>query len=128
MIHHRRTTCRLCQSPDVECVFSLESAPLAEAYLPPVRAAEGDTRYPLDVFLCRSCGGVQLLDVIDAGHLADPGVEFHRLEGARRQAATAAAQGVPRGVEAAAETAGGGEGGKQQRGQVGGSDSRNRKF
>ncbi len=64
-----RTTCRLCQSPDVQLVFALEPAPLAEAYLPPERAAEGDTRYPLDVFLCRQCGGVQLLDVIDAGHL-----------------------------------------------------------
>ncbi len=50
-------------------VFALEPAPLAEAYLPPERAAEGDARYPLDVFLCRQCGGVQLLDVIDAGHL-----------------------------------------------------------
>ncbi len=64
-----RTTCRLCNSPDVQLVFALEPAPLAEAYLPPERAHEGDTRYPLDVFLCRACGGVQLLDVIDAGHL-----------------------------------------------------------
>ncbi len=64
-----RTTCRLCQSPDVQLVFALEPAPLAEAYLPPERAAEGDTRYPLDVFLCRQCGGVQLLDVIDASYL-----------------------------------------------------------
>ncbi len=69
MIHHRRSTCRLCNSPDVQLVFALEPAPLAEAYLPPERAHEGDTRYPLDVFLCRQCGGVQLLDVIDAGHL-----------------------------------------------------------
>ncbi len=83
MIHHRRNSCRLCQSPDVEMVFALEPAPLAEAYLPPARGTDGtgayldaaqklheaDTRYPLDVFLCRQCGGVQLLDVIDAGHL-----------------------------------------------------------
>ncbi len=69
MIHKRRTTCRLCHSPDVEVVFALEPSPLAEAYLPPERAHEADQRYPLDVFLCRACGGVQLLDVIDAGHL-----------------------------------------------------------
>lgn len=61
--------------------------------------------------------GRRQLFIVDAGHLADPGVEFHRLKGARRQAATAGAQGVPGGVKAAAEAAGGGEGGKQQRGQ-----------
>ncbi len=69
MIHRRRSTCRLCNSADVQLVFALEPAPLAEAYLPSERAAEGDARYPLDVFLCKSCGGVQLLDVIDAGYL-----------------------------------------------------------
>ncbi len=68
-LHTRRTTCRLCCSAEVTCVLSLEPSALAEAYLPPERAHEGAATYPLDLFLCRACGGVQLLDVIDAGHL-----------------------------------------------------------
>ena len=58
-------------------------------------------------------------EALYAGDLADPGVELHRLEGARRQAAAPAAQGIAGGVEAAAEAAGGGVGGKEQRGQGG---------
>lgn len=69
MTHHRRTTCRLCQSANVELAFALEPSPLAEAYLPPDHAHEADVKYPSDVFLCRDCDSVQTLDIIDASAL-----------------------------------------------------------
>jgi SAM-dependent methyltransferase len=68
-IHTRRSTCRLCASADVECVFRLEPSPPAEWYLPPERAGEADECFPLDLFLCRACGHVQLFDVIDPTRL-----------------------------------------------------------
>jgi SAM-dependent methyltransferase len=85
-IHHRRTTCRLCNSANVELAFALAPSPLAEAYLPPERAHEADVRYPQDVYLCHDCGGVQQLDVIDATALfrdyqytsaTSPGLKAH---------------------------------------------------
>lgn len=84
--YSRRTTCRLCESPDNECVLSLEPSALAEWYLPPERAHEAAERFPLDLFLCRACGHVQLSDVIDPVRLfanyvyasaSSPGLEEH---------------------------------------------------
>jgi SAM-dependent methyltransferase len=84
--YSRRTTCRLCASTEVACVFRLEPSALAEWYLPPARANEAVERFPLDLFLCRSCGHVQLFDVIDPERLfcnyvyksaTSPGLDEH---------------------------------------------------
>lgn len=84
--HHRRTTCRLCDSGDVECVFQLAPTPPAEWYLTPDQAAETTDVFPLDLFLCRRCGHVQLLDVLDPVRLfsnyrytsaSSPGLDDH---------------------------------------------------
>ena len=84
--YSRRQVCRLCDSAQVECVFQLEPSALAEWYLPPERAHEADQRFPLDLFLCRSCGHVQLFDLIDPERLftnyvytsaSSPGLEQH---------------------------------------------------
>lgn len=61
----QRTTCRLCGGADLALVLPLEPTPLADAFLPPARAAESVDRYPLDLHMCRACGHVQLLTVID---------------------------------------------------------------
>lgn len=68
-IYSRRTRCRLCDSANVECVVQLAPSPPAEWYLPPERAHQAATSFPLDLFLCRSCGHVQLFDVIDPNEL-----------------------------------------------------------
>lgn len=84
--HRRRDTCRLCDSRDVECVFQLAATPPAEWYLPPDRSAETTDVFPLDLFLCRHCGHVQLLDVLDPVRLfsnyrytsaSSPGLDDH---------------------------------------------------
>jgi hypothetical protein len=85
-MYTRRTTCRLCDSRQVECVFQLEPSALAEWYFPPERAHEADQRFPLDLFLCHACGHVQLFDVIDPAKLftrymytsaSSPGLDNH---------------------------------------------------
>jgi SAM-dependent methyltransferase len=85
-LHTRRTTCRLCTSSRIECVLALEPSALAEWYFPPARAHEAADRFPLDLFLCRDCGHVQLVDVIDPVRLfsnyaytsaSSPGLEVH---------------------------------------------------
>jgi SAM-dependent methyltransferase len=85
-LYHRRGSCRLCESASVECVFRFEPSALAEWYYPPERADEAADVFPMDLFLCRSCGHVQLLDVIDPVRLfscyqytsaSSPGLEAH---------------------------------------------------
>ncbi len=63
--HHRRTTCRLCDSGDFERVIALTPTPPANALVPESALAEQQTAYPLDVYRCASCGHLQLLDIID---------------------------------------------------------------
>ncbi len=67
----RRTTCRICQSGDLELVLPLAPTPLASQLMPSLQAPEPPT-FPLDVALCRRCGLVQLLDVVDAAYMFGP--------------------------------------------------------
>ncbi len=60
-----RDTCRLCGSREVEMVLPLAPTPVADDYVPPGRLSETQEAYALDIWLCRSCGHTQLLDVVD---------------------------------------------------------------
>src|SRR5688500_10640154 len=62
-IYHRET-CRLCESRDVRLAVPLAASAIADAYLPPELAEASRARYPLDLYLCCTCGHVQLLDVV----------------------------------------------------------------
>lgn len=61
----RRDDCRLCGGRDLSLVLSLTPTPPANAFVPAARLAEHQRAYPLDVFFCRGCAHVQLLDVVD---------------------------------------------------------------
>ncbi len=61
----RRSTCRLCDADSLELVLPLTPTPIADAYVDRGRLAEAQEAYPLDLFLCRACGHVQLLDVVN---------------------------------------------------------------
>lgn len=65
----RRKECRLCSSKDIVPVVSLKPSALAEWYLPADLAWRAEQKYPLDLFLCRECCHVQLVDVINADDL-----------------------------------------------------------
>lgn len=62
---HRRNDCRGCGSHDLELVFSLQPSPIGDAYVTPDRINVAQPSYPIDLYLCRSCGLAQLIDVID---------------------------------------------------------------
>ncbi len=61
----KRTSCRLCDSPRVELAVPIKPSPIADAYVPADRLSRPQASYPLDLYLCRDCGHVQMLDVVD---------------------------------------------------------------
>ncbi len=65
-----RDNCRLCSSKNLELVVKLAPAPLAEKYTLPGEPDDCES-FPLDLWMCRDCGHVQLLDVIDSERLWD---------------------------------------------------------
>ena len=69
-LFYHRTTCRLCQSSAVEAVVPLAPIPVATPNIGlSAKGAEGNdiatALAPLDLYLCRRCGHLQLLDIID---------------------------------------------------------------
>ncbi len=64
-IYHRRTTCRSCGGSRLYRFLELGPTPLANAFLDSEDRFADERSYPLDAFLCETCGLVQLLDVVD---------------------------------------------------------------
>jgi SAM-dependent methyltransferase len=62
---YHRNTCRLCDSAKVEIVVELAPVPLAEKYVTKDQLNQKPELYPVDLYMCRDCGHVQILDVID---------------------------------------------------------------
>jgi hypothetical protein len=56
----RKPTCRACGAPLQQTFVDLGLSPLANAYVPPDRAAQGETFYPLHAYVCDRCFLVQL--------------------------------------------------------------------
>ncbi len=65
----RRSDCRGCCSQDLELVLDLGKQPCANALLASADEIASEMTFPLEVYLCSSCGLVQLLDVVDPEHL-----------------------------------------------------------
>jgi len=61
----RRTTCRGCDGVQLEQVLDLGEMPPAGGFLADPAAAAREHRFPLPVHVCRGCGLVQILEVID---------------------------------------------------------------
>ncbi len=60
-----RTTCRVCDATELEPVLSLGPTPLANAFLRSPEAFATEQSYPLDLYFCRRCSLLQLLDVVN---------------------------------------------------------------
>jgi hypothetical protein len=67
----RRTTCRVCDGTDLHAVLSLGPTPLANAFLRSPDEFAQEPRFPLDLYFCRNCSLLQLLDVVDPSILFD---------------------------------------------------------
>jgi SAM-dependent methyltransferase len=65
IIQSKRTKCRLCENKDLEIVVPLEPTPVAEKYLTKEQLNQKEIICPLDLYMCKVCGHVQLLDIID---------------------------------------------------------------
>src|SRR5258706_6449377 len=59
-----RSNCRLCADTRLSKALSLAPIPLANAFVTRAELTAEQPRFPLDVWLCESCGHVQLLDVV----------------------------------------------------------------
>ena len=62
---HRRNDCRGCASRDLDLIFALKPTPIGDAYVTKEQVGVEQPLYPIDLFMCKQCGLVQLLDVID---------------------------------------------------------------
>jgi C-methyltransferase C-terminal domain/Putative zinc binding domain/Methyltransferase domain len=64
-VHQMRGSCRACGGRDLWRFLALGPTPLANAFLASPDAFAFEPRYPLDVYFCRTCSLVQLVDLID---------------------------------------------------------------
>ena len=62
---YHRTNCRLCESKKLELVVPLKKIPLTEKYLENKNLNKDSKFFPIDVYMCKSCHHVQILDVVD---------------------------------------------------------------
>ena len=60
-----RDDCRLCGSRNLVCVLELAPTPPANAFVPETKLNERQESYPLDIWFCRDCKHIQLLDIVD---------------------------------------------------------------
>ena len=60
-----RSTCRICDSTELDPILSLGPMALANSFLKSPAEFAGEAGYPLDVYFCRHCSLLQLLDVVN---------------------------------------------------------------
>ncbi len=75
-MHVVRSTCRACDSSELELVLSFGEMPLADALLLPNQLLEEEPRYPLDVVFCRKCSLVQILQTVSPSVLYDESYRY----------------------------------------------------
>lgn len=61
----KRSTCRLCNSQNMELVVELQPIPPQELYLDSKEQARSVEKYPIDVFFCKNCCHVQQVDILE---------------------------------------------------------------
>ncbi len=60
-----RSTCRICGGMKLSRILSLGPTPLANAFLLEHERHLPESYFPLDVYVCKACSLVQLIDVVD---------------------------------------------------------------
>ena len=69
--YFHRKNCRLCEGRDIELVAPLQKIPLTEKYLETKNHNRVNELFPIDLYMCKKCHCVQILDVIDPNILWD---------------------------------------------------------
>ncbi len=57
--------CRLCEGPHLDLAVALTPTPVADDFISPEQLDEPQPVYPLDLYLCRDCGHLQLRAVVN---------------------------------------------------------------
>jgi SAM-dependent methyltransferase len=60
-----RDTCRLCGSKSLELVIPILPSAIGDAFVPASRLNEKQGIYSLDTYLCRDCGHLQNIDIVN---------------------------------------------------------------
>ena len=68
-----RSTCRACDSSDLEIIFSISAAPLPEALLSGAELSMPEETYPLDLVFCNACSLVQTVQTVSPSRIYDEG-------------------------------------------------------
>ncbi|MDK1285611.1 class I SAM-dependent methyltransferase [Pseudoalteromonas umbrosa] len=66
--YQHRSNCRLCLSTDLTLAIPFAPTPIAEKYVSEPKGVKTPL-FPVDLYMCNSCGHVQILDVIDPEYL-----------------------------------------------------------
>ena len=61
----RKKKCRLCNSKNLHLVLKLTSTPLANEFVKKNEIDKKQDTYPLELYLCKNCTHVQLLDIVN---------------------------------------------------------------
>ena len=61
----KNSNCRVCRHSNLQKVISLGSMPPANAFLKKEELDAKEQSFPLEVYFCKSCGFVQLVDIVD---------------------------------------------------------------
>src|SRR3989344_1977505 len=61
----KNTNCRVCKSTNLQKVISLGKMPPANAFMKKEDLGEDEPSFPLELYFCKGCGFVQLIDVVD---------------------------------------------------------------
>lgn len=61
----KRTCCRLCNSENLDIVYEMPKCPPVDNYRFSTEPDASLPAFPMDLYMCASCGHVQLLDVVD---------------------------------------------------------------
>lgn len=75
MSYVHKTECRICKGRDLSRVLSLGEHPPVDNFVTAAQVRD-EKRYPLDVYFCRACGLVQLLDVVAEDELFHGGYAY----------------------------------------------------
>src|SRR5687768_709848 len=77
-MHILRTTCRSCDSSDLEVVLAYGEAPLADRLLTAQQLAAGNEAvFPLTAVFCHRCSLVQLLETVSPSTIYDDSYRYY---------------------------------------------------
>lgn len=68
-VSYTRTNCRLCLSKEIELAVNIGKSPISEKYVKKDNLDKLIPKVPLDLYFCKNCSHVQLLDVVNPDFL-----------------------------------------------------------